>query len=86
MNWKWLRCFCCRAASLPLLVALAYLAPAATAWAQDGAAAKSPAAQAAPKPDSTNPAQENPTIHHNLQRSISDDSRNGLRFERPIRV
>ena len=69
MNWKWLRCFCCRAASLPLLVALAYLAPAATAWAQDGAAAKSPAAQAAPKPDSTNPAQENPTytITSNVQ-------------------
>ena len=54
---------------LALLVALAYLAPAATAWAQDGAAAKSPAAQAAPKPDSTNPAQENPTytITSNVQ-------------------
>ena len=49
MNWKWLRCFICRAASLALLVALAGQALAPAAWAQDGAAGKSPADASRPR-------------------------------------
>jgi VWFA-related protein len=58
MNWKWLRCIICRAASLALLMGFAYQAPAVTAWAQEGAAGKSPAAQTTPKTDSTEPTKE----------------------------
>ncbi|MFZ0960863.1 MAG: VWA domain-containing protein [Terriglobia bacterium] len=58
MNRKWLRCFPCEAASLVLTVGLAVLAPAPAAWAQAGAAGKSPE-QAAPQKDSTDQTQEN---------------------------
>jgi VWFA-related protein len=57
MNWKWLRCFVCRAAFLALLVALADQVLAPAAWSQDGVAGKSPE-QAAPKKDSTDQSQE----------------------------
>lgn len=57
MNWKWLRCSLCEAASFALLVALALTAPVRAAGAQEGAAGKSPE-QAAPKKDSTDQTQE----------------------------
>ena len=68
MNWKWLRCFICRAASLALLVALAGQSPAPLAWAQESVTVKSPAEQAAPKKDSTDQTQtdqtRNPITYH----------------------
>ncbi len=61
MNWKWLRCFICRAASLALLMALAGQSPAPLAWAQESVTVKSPAEQAAPKKDSTDQTQTDQT-------------------------
>jgi len=57
MNSKWLRGFFCGAASFALLVALADQALPPTAWAQEGAAGKTPAEQPAPKKDSTDETQ-----------------------------
>ncbi|MGD1103931.1 MAG: VWA domain-containing protein [Terriglobia bacterium] len=56
MNWKWLHCFFCHAASLALWVALADQALPPAVWAQEGAAGKSPE-QAAPKKDSPDQTQ-----------------------------
>jgi len=61
MNWKWLSCSIGGAASLILLVLLVGSLPMATAWAQNGSAGKPATEPAAPKTDSTNPAQENST-------------------------
>jgi VWFA-related protein len=56
MNRKLLRSLICGAASLVLLMVLAHQAPTVVAWAQDAAGkAPAPAAQSAPKQDTTNP-------------------------------
>jgi hypothetical protein len=57
MNRKLLRSFLGRAASVALLMVLAYQAPAVIAWAQD-AAGKAPAVQPAPKQDSPDTTEE----------------------------
>jgi VWFA-related protein len=57
MNWKWLRCFFCQAASLALLMALAGQALPLAAQAQQNVTVNSPG-QAAPKKDSTDQTQE----------------------------
>jgi len=56
MNWKWLRCSFCLAASLVLMLLVARPALGPVAWAQEGAAGKSPE-QAAPQKDSTDQTQ-----------------------------
>jgi len=59
MNRKLLRSIARGAASVALLMVLAYQAPAVIAWAQD-AAGKAPAAQPTPKQDSTGQTEEAP--------------------------
>src|ERR1039458_7067253 len=65
MNGKWLRSLFLWTASWTLLMALSMQLPAA-AWAQEGAAAKSPAEQGAPKKDSTGQTQEESIIRSNV--------------------
>ena len=54
MNWKLLRRLFCGVAALALIVALAHWSATVLTWAQDSTG-KAPAAQPAPKQDSTNP-------------------------------
>ena len=60
MNWKLLRSFLCQAALVSLLGVLVCKSPATIAAAQD-ASGLAPAAQPAPKQDSTNPPATNPS-------------------------
>jgi VWFA-related protein len=68
MNRKWLRCIGCGTAFLALLVGLANQSPATIAWAQDGAAAKSPAGQPAAQKEPTAPAQGN--VPYTIQTNV----------------
>lgn len=66
MNGKWLRSLFCWTASWTLLMALSMQLPEVAAWAQAGAAAKSPVEQGAPKKDSTDQTQEEAIIRSNV--------------------